>query len=123
MTSGSGEGDLAAAERRRGRALDEDVDELAGGARAREVHGRVPSRPAPHERRARTARSLDEDLLDATDALGVPLAGDALHDVHQTLQALVLDLVGDLVGQLGGFRARARREDEGVRALVAHLLD
>ena len=44
--------------------------------------------------------ALDEHLLDGADALGVPLGGDPLHDLDEALEPLVLDLVGDLVGQL-----------------------
>ena len=67
--------------------------------------------------------ALDQHLLDRADALGVPLRGDPLHDLDQSLEPLVLDLVGHLVGQRGRLGAVAGRVDEREGAVVAHLLD
>src|ERR687885_579390 len=84
---------LGAAERGRGRALDPDVDELPRLRVTGEVHGRVPPRPPAQDRRVGAARALDEDLLDAADPCGVPLARDALAELDQALDPLRLDLV------------------------------
>ena len=88
-----------------------------------EVHGRVAPRAAAQERRVGAARAFDEHLLDAPDALLVALAGDALHDLDEPLDAVALHLVGDLIGHRRGVGAGAWRVDERERAVEAHLLD
>ena len=70
-----------------------------GSGVAGEVDRHVAARAAAQERRVGAAGALDEHLLDGADALGVPLGGDPLHDLDEALEPLVLDLVGDLVGQ------------------------
>ena len=56
------------------------------------------------------------------DPLRVPFGRDPLHDLDEAFEPLVLDLVGDLVGQLGRLGAATRRVDEREGAVVAHLL-
>ena len=73
---------------------------VARRARPDEVDGRVAARSSAEERRIGPARALDEDLFDPADALAVPLEGDALDDVDEALDALLLHLVGDLVGDV-----------------------
>src|SRR5437588_11328940 len=104
---------LDAAERRRGRPLDANVDELALAGLAGEVHGRVAPCPPAETRGVRAARAFDEHLLDAADAAPVPLERDALAEVDQTLDPLRLDLVRQLAGHRRRLSPAARRE--GVR--------
>ena len=62
---------MRAAERRRGRALDPDVDEVAGCGVTEEVHGCVSTCAAAEEGGIGAARAFDQHLLHATDALRV----------------------------------------------------
>ena len=112
-----------AAQRRRRRSLDRHVDEVACLRRAGEHHGRVPARAAAQERLVGPALPLDEHLLDPPDALGVALGRDALHDLDEPLEPLVLDRLGHLVGHRRRVGAAAGRVDEREGAVVAHLLD
>ena len=67
--------------------------------------------------------AFDQHLLDETDALLVPFARDPLDDFDQALDAVALDLVGNLALHRGRLRACAWRVDEREGAVVAHLLD
>ena len=55
--------------------------------------------------------------------MGVARRSALLDDFDQPLDALVLDLLRHLVGQLGRLGAVSRREDEGEGPVVADLLD
>src|SRR5437868_1329148 len=91
-TAGSGGcGDeLGTAERRRCGRTDLDRDNVAGGRRAGEVHRRVPPCSTAQDARIRAAGALDENVLDAPDALGVPRSRPLLHDLDQPLDPLAL---------------------------------
>ena len=65
---------------------------------------------------------FDEHFLDASNALAVPLRGQALDDLDEPLDPLALDVVRHLVGHRCGFGARTRRVDERESAVVADLL-
>ena len=112
-----------AAERRRGRARDLDLDQLAGGRGAVEVDGLVVTGAAAQPRGIGAARALDQDLHGAADeALGA-LPGAALDQLHQALHALSLHRVRKLVVEPRRLGAPPRREDEGEGAVVADLVD
>src|SRR6187401_2077450 len=121
--SGRNCGELGATERRGGGAGNPDIHQVARFGRPGEVDGRVSPRSSAQERRIGSAHALDQHLLDETDAVHVPLARDPLDDFYQTLDAVVLDLVGYLVWHARDFRAGTRRVDEREGAVVAHLLD
>src|SRR4051794_10951304 len=121
--SGGNCSELDASERRRGCVLDLDPSQLAGSRRAGEVHGRVAAGAASEERLVGAAPSLDERVLDPADALAVAVLRHPLNDVDQTLDAVALDLVRNLVGERGGLGAGPRRVDEGEGSVVADLLD
>src|SRR5581483_11509085 len=104
-----------AVQRRRGGAVDADVNELARLPRAGEVDRRVAPRPAPEQRRVGPARPLDEHLLGAPDPGAVAFAGDPLAVLDQALDSLALDLLGDLIRHGRRLRAPPRREDERER--------
>ena len=53
------------------------------------------------------ARPLDEHLLDPSDPLGIALGRDALDDLDQPLEPLVLHGLGHLVGHRRRVGARA----------------
>src|SRR5436190_8506204 len=114
---------LDASERRRGCAFDTNVDEGARDAGPGEVDGRVPPRAPAQERGVRAARAFDEHLLDAADPLAVPRERNALDDIHEPLDASLLDVSRDLVPGHGCFGPLARRVHKRERALVAHLVD
>ena len=97
-------------ERGRGGAVDQDVDELARLGVAGEVDRDVAARAAAQQAVVRPARTLDEHLLDGADALGVSLGGDALDDLDEPLEPLVLDLLGHLVGHRRPPRSPRRGE-------------
>src|SRR5206468_2531383 len=103
--------------------FDDHVDELSGLRGAAEVHRRIAPRTSTKQRRIRSRRPLHENFLDATDALLVPNASDALRSLDEPFDALVLHLVRDLVRGHGRFGALPRRVDERVRAVEADLLD
>ena len=100
------------AKRRRRRALDADVDELPRRRVAAEVDRGVPTRPAPQERWIRAARALDENLLDAADALCVSRSRRRAGRPRRAARSAPLQLVRHLVGHRGGLGAAARAEDE-----------
>src|SRR4051812_44795577 len=74
-----------APERRGAGVLDLDVDECSGRVRPGEVDGRVAARATAEQCWIGAARAFDEHLLDAADAVAVPLEGDALDDVDEPL--------------------------------------
>src|SRR5262245_48426883 len=115
--------ELYASERGRGRVLDADVDEAAGGAGAGEVHGRVPPRASTEQRRIGAARALDEHLLAPADPLSIPRERNPLDDLDEALDPLLLRLVRNLVGHRGRLGSLARRVDEREGAVVADFLD
>src|SRR5215218_4193836 len=116
-------GALRALKRLRRCSLDEHADKLSGLGGSAEVDRRVAPRTSTEQRRVCSRRPLDENFLEATDALLVPSVSDALRDLDEPFDALVLHLVRDLVPGRGRFGARARRVDERVRAVKADLLD
>ena len=95
---------------------------LPGAPSPGEIDGRVAARAAAQHRGVRPARAFDEHLLDAPDSLAVPLVRDALDDVDEPLDALLLDISGTWAGQCR-FRPLPRRVDEREGAVVADLLD
>jgi hypothetical protein len=114
---------LRSGERRGGGGLDRHRNELSGRRGAGEVHGGVASRPPAQQRRVGPARPLDEHLFDAADAACIPLVRDALDDLDEPLDPLVLDLLRNLIGHRGGLRPLSGGVDERERTLEADLLD
>src|SRR5262245_9779095 len=114
--------ELDASERGRCRAVDAHVDESARRARPGEVDGCVaPCSPA-QQRGVRPARPLDENLLGTPDAFGVPVKRNTLDDLHEPLDAFLLDLLRNLVLGSGRLGPLPRRVDERERAVVGDVL-
>ena len=81
-------------------------------------------RVRPRRRLGSVARgALDEHLERAPDEALGPLARPPLHERHEPLHPLHLDLVRDLAGERRRLRAAPRRVQERERAVVADLLD
>src|ERR1051325_5180360 len=94
------DGFLAEQRLARGRG-DLDFDVLAWARQAAEVDHLVVARAAAQPARIGPRRPLDEDLERAADEALRALVSAALDDFHQALHPRHLDLVRDLVGQLG----------------------
>src|SRR4051794_35485756 len=94
--SGGNGGELLAFERGRRRGLDRHRHERSRLGRALEVDRRVPTRAPAQDVGVGAARSLDQHLLDATDALAVARLGATLDDLDQALDPLALHLFGEL---------------------------
>src|SRR5437879_10180167 len=90
------DGDLRAGEGRRGRALDQHVDEVTRCGGPGEVDRRVSARTSAGESRVGAARALYEDLLDAPDPLLVTRGGVLWHELAEPLDTVTRHLVGSL---------------------------
>src|SRR3954468_13005538 len=102
--------------------LDANVDELAGRRRADEVDCRVPAGPSAQERCIRAAEAFDEDFLHPTHAFCVAARGDVLDDVDESLDAVALALVRELIVHRGRFGPGTRRVHERERTVETDLL-
>ncbi len=112
-----------APQRHRRRPVDPDVDQVAGQRGAEEVHGRVPSRASAQESTIGSARPFDENLLDATDTLCVALGGDTLHCGDEPLEALMLQVLRNLIGEVCSLGPGAWRIDEGESTVESDFVD
>ena len=91
-----------------------------GVVAGREVHQLVLAGAAADDRRVLLARALDKHLLGAADPCTVAGEGGALDHDGQTLEPLCRHFGShEAVVAARGLGAGARREEEGVRAVVA----